>query len=712
MEVYNDTICLTGSEITKVIPKGTLDSLCHRRLVDHVRRACNGTPALFAIESFPKAHREKLYEAYSELSDEKERKKRIETRRLLLNAIVADPIAMAFFQNYQTPRGESLSKEKQDELYHNAIILNGCRRVYEKSLSEHIKSGHRKDMIKKCTYWQECASAMNGLQLEYRHSLPGSWLRLKEKYECYQRDGYKALLSGSFGNENRVKKNRKQIEQIILSIYGSKEKPFVSDVTKYYHEFVLGIREIYSVETGEIFNRNDFYHKGEPVTISDGLVWNIINDPLNRKVVDRLRNDFHYNQNKHNADVERKAPYFSLSKVSFDDRDLVRKAWVTRTNKVTGKTERHESQVHAYYAFDVASGVCIGSAYSLNKDTNLVMDCFRNMWVNLRTWGLAVPWEAEVENHLMKGTAIEDKLNETFMEVTFCAPMNSREKRAEHLIKQKKWYTPNSEVKRGSSNGRHYAKSEAYLHSREKVFDELNDTYKNSLETWEYARVVEEDQSQMHAWHNELHPAVDDKKTKTKTYPGLTRMGVLMTKQNKNCAPLNWRNLCHTWGKTTKTSVVRGKSCEVDYRRWWLSSPEVITRFNPNNTECFAYYIPNAEGLVEEIYLYQDERFIDKPQYMGAFNEAKGEQTEKDIEIMHRQLGWIQQAKTLAKTKKEEVIIPKVVMVKSEVLNRAADVVLDSWDCCDKWDTCDDEDMKDEYYFDAEYELADAISSL
>jgi len=214
-------------------------------------------------------------------------------------------------------------------------------------------------------------------------------------------------------NQNRTKKQRKLITQIVLSIYASDDKPFESDVAKYHNEFLLGIREIYNMDTGEVYNRSDFMHNGEPITVSDSMVRNIINDPLNRKVVDRIRNDFQYNQNRHNADVQRVAPYNSLSKITFDDRDMRRKAIVSRVNKITGKTERYEAQLHAYYAFDVASGVCVGAAYSLKKDKELVVECVRDMWANLRRWNLLNPWEFEVENHLIKGTELEDKFRNT-----------------------------------------------------------------------------------------------------------------------------------------------------------------------------------------------------------------------------------------------------------------------------------------------------------
>jgi len=542
------------------------------------------------------------------------------------------------------------------------MILNSIRLVYDRSYSRHAAAG-KAHKFREIEFWQRQSKIMPAVSEKYVHSLPWNHRGLQYAYKEYAGNNYLSLISGKIGNKNRTKKQRDRIEQIVISIYGSKDKPFMSDVTKLYNEFVLGIREIYNHDTGEVYNRNDFYSKGEPITISDGMVFNILNDPLNRKIVDRMRNDFHYNQEHHNAAVARKSPYFSLSKISMDDRDLVRKCIITDKNG-----DKKTAWVHAYYAFDVASGCIIGAAYSLKKDQNLVMDCFRDMWNNLRALGLRTPGEVEVENHLMKGTEIEGKLDRTFMCTTFTAPMNSREKRSEHGIKGKKYYGEYSEVRLGMAKGRHYAKHEAYLSTREKVFDEMNDTYKEQLEPWDFDRVKAEDMAQIALMNNARHTA-KDKKTGKYVYEGMTRMQVLVMKQYAELAPLNWRLLCKEWGKCTETSLKRGQSFTVDYREWWLNDAGLIERFKPNNTDAQAYYIPDTDGVVNEIFVYQDERYIDSPRDLGRFQEAKIERTPEDERIMHEQLGYLSSTKKLHKDAKAEKYLGKIGSMKTETVN-------------------------------------------
>ena len=667
MEVFNGDICITGSEAVAAIPKGTFYSLIHRNKIRNINgKASYGNPAFYPVDGFPQKYRMLLYAAIPDLSDEEKRREVIEEQNAVLRNILPDPHAKRFFAAYEKLPGIHLSEKEQTKYYNSAMILNALRTVYERSYSRHAAAG-KANRFREIEFWERQEKVMPAVTERYVHSLPWNHRGLQKKYREYAGNNYASLLSGNIGNQNRTKKQRKMIEKIVISIYGSKEKPFMSAVCAIYNEFVLGVREIYCYDTGEVFNRNDFYHRGEPITISEGMVFNILNDPLNRKIVDRLRNDFHYNQQKHNAAVDRKSPYFSLSKISMDDRDLRRKATVYVKNKNTGRVEKKTAWVHAYYAFDVASDTCIGASYSLKKDTGLVFECFRNMWNNLRAWGLRTPAEVEVENHLMGD--LSEKLNRTFMHVTFCAPMNSREKRAEHRIRAKVWFGEASERSLGMARGRHYAKHEAYLGTREKIFDEMNDTYKDELEPWDFDRIVAEDRAHIERLNNMKHTRTKDKKSKELLYGGMTRMQVLVMKQHAELAPLNWRMLCKEWGKCTDTSLKQGRSFTVDYREWWLSDVSLIERFKPNNTNARAYYIPDSDGAVNEIFVYQDERYIDSPRDLGRFQDAKIERTEEDERIMHRQLGFISSAKKLAKDAKAEKYAGRIGSIKTETVD-------------------------------------------
>jgi len=148
-------------------------------------------------------------------------------------------------------------------------------------------------------------------------------------------------------------------------------------------------------------------------------------------------------------------------------------------------------------------------------------------------------------------------------------------------------------------------------------------------------------------------------------------MQVLVMKQHAELAPLNWRLLCKEWGKCTETSLKQGRSFTVDYREWWLNDTSLIERFKPNNTNAQAYYMPDNDGAINEIFVYQDERYIDTPRDLGRFQEAKIERTKEDEHIMHEQLGFISSAKKLAKDAKAEKYLGKIGSVKTGMVEAA-----------------------------------------
>jgi hypothetical protein len=655
MEVHSEKICLTGPDVLKAIPYNTLMSLVRRGQAERVRRACRDRQALYSVDGFRHNYRVLLYERHPDLSDFALREKMIEESNIVLDNILPDPAARNYFETWQTPSGKYLKPEDSVRYYNSAIILNAMRRAWDKMFSMRTRSGHK--MMLKADFWGLMRDFLPVVCEKYENTLPGSARRLQEASERYFEPGvdggnnYAALLkTGKIGNQNRVKITPR-IERMLVSIYGSKEKPFLSEVPRIYERFLSGLAEIVDHETGEIYDRKSFYRNGEPVILSDAAVWRVLNKPVNRRVVDRLRNDFKHNQ-QYDVPVQRESPHYSLSKISLDDRDLCRKT-------------TDGQWVHAYYAYDVASGCVIGAAWSLTKDTRLVEDCMRDMWKNLKQWNLATPYEAEVENHLMR--ELSDRLNNTFMHVTWCAAMNSREKRAEHFNKSKKWYGQESERSQGMAHGRHYAKHEAYLFSREKVFDETNHKYKPQLSPASFEQIVAEDRAQIELYNNARHT----NPKRYKAFEGMTRMQVLVMRQHPSLAPLNWRVLCREWGYRTDTSLKSSNLVTVQYQEWALSSPDKLNLFQPNNYGCTAHWLPEADGSIQSVYIYQDGKYIDECRPWGKFQEAVLERTEEDVQVMHRQLGRKQSYRKMIREAREERA-GKLGIVDADLLRRSS----------------------------------------
>lgn len=52
-----------------------------------------------------------------------------------------------------------------------------------------------------------------------------------------------------------------------------------------------------------------------------------------------------------------------------------------------------------------------------------------------------------------------------------------------------------------------------------------------------------------------------------------------------------------------------------------------------NNYSVDAYFVPQSDGSVNEVYLYQADRFISRATLIERYNEAKAERTERDEQI-------------------------------------------------------------------------------
>jgi hypothetical protein len=75
----------------------------------------------------------------------------------------------------------------------------------------------------------------------------------------------------------------------------------------------------------------------------------------------------------------------------------------------------------------------------------------------------------------------------------------------------------------------------------------------------------------------------------------------------------------------------------VAYKDWWLSKTEVMERLNPNNYKVDAYYLTDEDGNATDVYIFQNDRLIDKLEDVGTFNTADAEQTDEDKEIFVNQ---------------------------------------------------------------------------
>ena len=598
---------LSMEELAPILSVPNYKKLAARKEINVVRQGKGlGSYALIEIATMPLRFQERIKLKYGEMKEDI-------LRNWFIGHYHIDAKAREFYTRFRFDNGDALPPEHIQKYTVNASVIEAVLRAMDDA------TFMRKAMKAGPVNWGELAGAISYYQAEFGHTLPVSSNRFKKRVNDFKANGYESLISRKFMNQNR-RKVTYDIERLLLSIDAQPEQPFNTTVWEQYNMFVQGDLELYDPETGEVLNPADFTDKdGNPLVLSPATVANYLNNPKNKA----LRAKLHMSQwdfnNAYRPYHLRSIGEFSLSKVSLDDRDLPRPM-------------KDGNRVKAYYAYDVVSGAVVGYAYNRYKTGELFLDCMRNMFQTLDRNGMYIPAELEVEHHLVSDFA--DGLMQAgtvFPLIHWCNPGNSREKRAEHKNREKKYGV---EKRTQVGIGRWYAKLEANRPKEEKVYDEKNNTYK--VKTYSYEELVADDIRAIQTFNAQPHP-------NQKRYPGMSRWDVLCAHQNPNLAPWDKAVLYRFIGQHTETTIRQNTYCTVMYNQYGLPSPEIIEKLEPRNYKVDAYYLPDADGTINEVYIYQNGRYIATCKLVARYNENTAEQTEAD------KAAYTEQAKYVAK---------------------------------------------------------------
>ena len=375
---YGNKLCIPARELVEggYMTKAAYEKNVTRRKITVVRRGggAKGQCALVAVDSLPAPCREKVEEKFG--CDE------ARIRGWVMSNYELDQAALAFFMDWAAGhKSDHATAELAHKYAVNASVLNTCISLYERAKDCARLFGEKYD-------WAKMAKAIETLREELGHDLPASTLRFRRKVNDYKKFGYECLITGKFGNQCARKVDYKT-ERLVLSLRVLPNQPYGSDVHEMYIQFVCGELEAWDLETGEIFNPDDFTNKnGEPKELSESTIRNILNKPSNKLLVEhalRGYTEFMHEQMPH---MHRHGGEWSLSQVTMDDVDLPRRM-------------KGNEYVHAYYAYDVVSQCRIGLAYGRGKDDALVVECFRDMFRLIARHGWGIPAGIEVEQHLM-----------------------------------------------------------------------------------------------------------------------------------------------------------------------------------------------------------------------------------------------------------------------------------------------------------------------
>lgn len=589
--------------------------------------------ALIAVDSLPTKYLEQVTVRYPEGS-------MIRLQGWIVSNYEVDQNAVAFFFN-RKQTGVELSHKQAREYIINASVMNACIKLYDRAKSYRSLMGEDYD-------WGKMATVIETLRVKFGHTLPSSTLRFRQKVNQYKKGGYAALISGKFGNQNKRKVDLK-LEKLVLGLWCLPNKPYGAQVRDLYESFLCGELDAYDVKTGELFSPDDFTDKnGEPITLSDTTIRNILNKPSNRAIWDKSQLSWSSFMHESMPHMHRHAGEYSLSQITMDDVDLTRKLRDTKL------------RVKAYYAYDSVSQCVLGASYSRNKDPQLVRECFREMFRLIAKHGWGIPAGIEVENHLMteyKYSLLQE--GTVFTHVRYCAPLNSQEKQAENFNGAKK----KSVIHRNHTGiGRFYGKWQWRAEAR-KVSDASNDTWEDK-EYFSFEELVADDRRDNYEWNHALHP--DQKRFK-----GMTRWDVLMERINPNLRPYDEITLARYIGEKVETSVRRNSTVRVAYEDWWLSSYEVLKKLAPNNYKVTAYYLPDEDGKPQNVFIFQGDRYIDQVERVETYNRVMAEQTDDDKRKFYRQQKKVKAFMRYVNKGMEET--PTIGIQKKQELNKISD---------------------------------------
>lgn len=597
MEYYNKTLCISARELVDsgIMSASNYKQLSARGQMTIARRGGGGSGnyALVELSSLPQAYKDKVNALYPDIH-------RVMLQEWVRSNYEVDQSATAYYHSLEQT-GRPLPPAKIREYVTNASVLNCCIRLYERASTAQRLFGESYN-------WDKMTDAIESLRELYKHTLPASTLRFRKKVSEYRKEGYASLISGKFGNQSRRKVDNKT-ERLIVSIATLPNKPYKTQVHELYNMFVCGELDVWDYDTGELYSPEEFTDRnGNPKVLGETTINNYLNKPKNRLIISKALSSYTTFMHEQMPHVHRHAPEFSFSKISFDDRDLPRKLKETK------------ARPKAYYAYDVTSQAVVGVAYNRRKDVDLVVDMFRSMFRLIERKGWMCPAQVEVENHLMSQWRDNFlKAGVMFPFVRFCAPQNSQEKYAEALNGAKK---RSIEHRNHLGIGRFYAKNPAYRTEARKVYDAYNDTYEDK-QYYSWEELIADDMQDVQEFNNSLHP-------NQKKYPGMTRWQVLENNMNPTLQPLDKAVLARYIGEKVSTSIRRNSYCRVAHTDWWLSHTSVLERLAPGNLKVDAYYLTEEDGSIRDVYIYQQERLIDKLQDVGTFNSADCEQTDED----------------------------------------------------------------------------------
>ena len=331
---------------------GNLQKMSQRGKITRVRRGCNDTPALFAVDSLPLKYRVEVYRRYPDAQEKAESKP-------FMDSIEPDGKAMMYYAEYVLSDGRHLPTDKQVEYANNCAILNAFGRVIDESNSHRIRQS--KPRLNKSEFWAKAAAALPRLSDEYPNSLPNNPRRLGMKYNEYKRDGYEVMISKKFLNKNAGKVDSAEKEGLLIGLIAHHNNLDNGFISKAYNAVAEA--------------------KGwEAITASAVGVWREKSDLVtsaSRLGVSNFRNH-------KSMQVKRSRPTAPFLMWTLDGWDVELLYQTTKTDSKGRSVTTYHNRMTVEVVLDPCCNYPIGFAIGTHETPELIKDALRNAAVHSR----------------------------------------------------------------------------------------------------------------------------------------------------------------------------------------------------------------------------------------------------------------------------------------------------------------------------------------
>lgn len=574
----------------------SLKKYVQRGTIIRERRGCNGTTALYNYDSLPPKY-QAMY--VQRAGDPYKRMRNLP----LLSLIRPDYEAQVYYaEEYRLPNDQPLPIHYQQRYCRQSEWLNMIAHVTEDKRT--LKDTLRIDME---GFWR-LVIELHQTDEPINPKLPKSRERLTKKLNRYRDEGYNSLVEAHRFDNNNARIVTQDIEGLLLSLYAKRHcRATLKEVCDDYNAFMRGEIMPVDLTTGEVFSPDDYLVKGQRFELSLAAVKYYLNTKKNREKIDALKLSGHDFQQKHAPHNRRKSAEYAFSKISMDD------------YLPPFKTPDGKRQVWVYAIFDVASRAIVGIAYGTKKSAALVDEALRDMLRTCVRNGWGIPMEVELERSLnwqRRGSEEQPDIftnSHVFPFVRFTKGNNSQEKRAEHFLNSFK-YEQLADLE--GFLGRPHGRNENFRLNRDKA-----------EARYQVNALVSAIKKLVTTYNNEKHHSEKS----------LTRWQYLQQRQNPQAIQNHPSLIMPYIGFRTETSI-RRQDVRVQNNYYAISTDTV--RAAGGVAEVVAYWIPGENGEApEQVYVYQNGRYIGEGQIIEQYQEALAERTDRDWQLLGQQSG-------------------------------------------------------------------------